>query len=782
MPTKTYTGSFVLAFYLHGSKISGRIVTVDFSPAIGISYKSDTSFEYGLASCIKLASFKSWAMPDSKGVIIGFGTTGGSFQLLKYTFSSPAKLPVLANAFSAPLSMFSKEASATASTPVTWLDFKLLENDTCLLMLGQGSIIYSGTTNPYKPSFSLVQLKPDFTCPSLLYSHQAGCNNNGAFTSASLIKVDLKYHLAFAYWQGSSTLLMKTCHLSIDLANSKPDELRHETFLLEQGDIPLDFHSNESEFHLLSYASIKKFSVPESVFPPKFVSNSKPTTPANFFINHCTLAGCYELVLADMPFLSHFLTARPPRDLVLPPKDQDAAYKLVNFVDSHAASPELRNIILCYCLSYKNGDFASVFAFNYATPNDFKLASGYLMIDRGLIDQGVTSIFQANLDRTAIHFPCELIDGLLQSDQSKQGIRLYNHLVLRCPALVSIDPRGIIKHLDSFGIQRVHQFLRSYQDGPITREEAYKAFFTKVLVDNFQSLSFHFSAHVLTPEEEKSLRALLKPNGGSRAVLGNGLFFLVNYLVTRHHYDKGFAFFFETEETIQEYCSPCQWTDLSKSLNTVAERLISQFTVCECESALLDRKAQWAANRKLSSNTYTLPIASAPGTPKQSSNSMQSEILPEVLAEASKSPQKALGDFSTQQESVTHTQEAEVVPEVLAEASKNSQEGSCSAGSQKQDVTHIQEAKGSNLRSPILPQCAADNGQPISQIWPPLGKAFPVPELEQASPGRFPRFVSFETKRSFEATLGEVLGSSSDMETNEFIGYYTRSKAKKTKK
>ncbi|KAJ9072724.1 hypothetical protein DSO57_1024345 [Entomophthora muscae] len=492
MPTKTYTGSFALAFYLHGAKVSGHIVTVDFSSTSGICYKSDTSFEYTLSSCIKVASFKSWAAPDSKGVIIGFGTTGGSFQLLKYTFSSPAEMPILANAFSAPLSMFSKTASVTSSTPVTWLDFKLLENDICLLMLGQGSIVYSGTTNPCKPSFSLVQLKLDFSHPSLVYSYQADCNDDGAFTAASLIKVDLQYHLAFSYWQGSLTPHVETCHLSIDVANDKLNELHQESFTLAEGDIPLDFHSNGSEFRLLSYAAIKKFSVPEDVVPKKVVVKSKPVTPADFFVNHCSLAGCNDLVLADMPFLSHFLTAKPPRDLVLPPKDCDAAYRLVDFVVNHAASPELHNIILCYCLSYTNVDFASVFAFRFATPNDFKLALGYSMIDRGLIDQGVGHIIQANLDRSAIHFPCELIDWLLQSDQPKQGIRLFNHLVVSCPALVSLDPRGLIKHLDSFGIQRVHQFLRSYQNGPITQEEAYRAFFTKVLADNFQSLSIHF--------------------------------------------------------------------------------------------------------------------------------------------------------------------------------------------------------------------------------------------------------------------------------------------------
>ncbi|KAJ9055043.1 hypothetical protein DSO57_1008081 [Entomophthora muscae] len=117
---------------------------------------------------------------------------------------------------------------------------------------------------------------------------------------------------------------METNHLSIDVANNKLNELKQEIFTLEEGYIPLDFHTNSSKFRILSYAEIKNFSVPKDVVPKKVAVKSKPVTPEDFFVNHCTLASSNNLLLADMPLLSHFLTAKPSCDLVLLPKDCDA--------------------------------------------------------------------------------------------------------------------------------------------------------------------------------------------------------------------------------------------------------------------------------------------------------------------------------------------------------------------------------------------------------------------------------------------------------------------------
>ncbi|KAJ9078452.1 hypothetical protein DSO57_1006578 [Entomophthora muscae] len=306
-PQDSSVGASMAKFNLvfgHNFKILSHVVSVGFLCVDGISFKSKTSFSHMSLSYSKISSVKSWAMPGTNCLIVGYGTIKGSFQLLSFMISSPGVPPFPLRELSHSHSGCSGHSLAIAQTPITWLDLKFIENTKLLLMIGQGSKVHDCKLNPYMPSFSLVHFQSNLSHPSLIHSCQSSGVGTGVFVAASLVKFGSKLHLAFAYWQNSLVPHAKVHHLSLDWASKTLIEQHQEISNLSEGDMPLDFHGSYQGFKLICSKSIDSFPLYSAA--PQIEHESYSCNASQCFIKMYTRASSVDcpnpLALADMSF------------------------------------------------------------------------------------------------------------------------------------------------------------------------------------------------------------------------------------------------------------------------------------------------------------------------------------------------------------------------------------------------------------------------------------------------------------------------------------------------
>ncbi|KAI0244657.1 hypothetical protein L0F63_005080 [Massospora cicadina] len=576
--TETHTARLLMAFGVAKPKISGHLVTVTKDAGKGqLRANRATSFDYPLSDTLKLSCLKSWVVKASESVVIGFGTVGGSFQLLTYPVAeiNDTVPPILDKAFSLPFSAF---GSADPFKPITWLDLKMLETGSLMLLVGRGSLLYESTLHPSPPAFSVVSIHQDFSQASLIYCQEKFGDVPGAFIGASLTKVASELHLAFAVWQCSKAPAVQTHHLVMEGAAQKFHHWHEDSFTLTPDNLPLDFHSAHLSFRLATVCGEMDGSLPyhRGWSGPELNDAAISFTGAEFFLEKCWDAATLErvaasapLVLPNLPFFKNFLVADASQELVIPPASGHTD-EFLSLIRANLARPEFEDVALGYCLAFISEESAKEFAKKYLTLETYALVLGYKHIDSGCVGLGVRRILSSNLKP---HFPQELLDLVLRSNNPVLAAQLWVYLNLHRQPPEVTDPKELVRGLFSLGVAEAHAYLKSYHEGVVSRQVAYWEFYKLGLAEDNLTFTNYLLSHPLSLEEEDHLLSFLSRDDLPPSILANGLGLFVNYRYQLLRLSEALGFFFSHEFKFQRVCSPEKYAEISKLVTCASERL-----------------------------------------------------------------------------------------------------------------------------------------------------------------------------------------------------------------